>query len=174
MNADALITRLERMPGVVRALVSGLPLAEANFKPPDGAWSILEIVNHLADEDREDFRLRLKSTLENPSARWPPNDPEAWALQRRYNEQELGESLARFERERRESVRWLRSLGETDWQVAYQHPKAGTITAGELLVSWAAHDALHIRQIAKRLFELAARDGAPEGFGTRYAGEWKA
>jgi hypothetical protein len=40
------------------------------------------------------------------------------------------------------------------------------------MVSWAAHDMLHLRQIAKRLFQIAQRDG--DGFSTDYAGEWKA
>jgi hypothetical protein len=57
-----------------------------------------------------------------------------------------------------------------DWSVAYQHPKVGPIRAGDLLTGWAAHDALHLRQISKRLFQLAERDGA--GFTSRYAGEW--
>jgi hypothetical protein len=134
----------------------------------------VEIVNHLADEDRDDFRFRLRSTLEDPSREWPKTDPEGWAVQRRYIEQDLAESMARFERERAESLAWLRSLRSPDWSRAYIHPKVGPVTAGELMVSWAAHDSLHVRQIAKRLFELAAKQGEPEGFGTRYAGEWGA
>jgi hypothetical protein len=39
-----------------------------------------------------------------------------------------------------------------------------------LLASWAAHDALHLRQIARRLHGLAARDAGP--YGVAYAGEW--
>jgi len=85
-----------------------------------------------------------------------------------------GDWLIAFAREREASLLWLRSLGNVDWKIAYIHPKVGPVTAGELLVSWAAHDALHVRQIAKRMFELAARDGEPEGFSTRYAGEWSA
>jgi hypothetical protein len=50
------------------------------------------------------------------------------------------------------------------------HPKVGATAAGDVMASWAAHDALHLRQIAKRLWELAGRDGAP--FRTGYAGEW--
>ena len=42
----------------------------------------------------------------------------------------------------------------------------------DLLTSWAAHDALHLRQIAKRLFQLAERDGGE--YNSRYAGEWRA
>ena len=174
MDVQAIIARLERSPAALSALLAGVPEPEARFKPPDGAWSMLEVVNHLADEDRDDFRLRLKSTLDSPTSPWPPIEPVGWAIKRKYNEQDLRESLARFEHERAESVGWLKGLANQDWNSAHQHPKFGPISAGDLLVAWAAHDALHIRQIAKRLFELAARDGEADGFKSRYAGEWTA
>jgi hypothetical protein len=145
---------------------------EATWKPPSGAWSILEIVCHLGDEEVDDFRTRLRLTLEDPSQDWPKIDPEGWARERRYNERDLGESLERFARERAASVAWLRSLRDVDWSRAATHPRLGSLRAGDLMASWAAHDALHLRQIAKRLHELAAAD-AP-GFDAGYAGEWRA
>ncbi len=143
---------------------------EARFKPPTGAWSILEIINHLADEEVDDFRRRLELILRDPALPWPPIDPEGVAAARQYNQQDLDESVDRFMRQRAESVRWLRSLGRVDWAAEHAHPTAGPISTGDLLASWAAHDALHLRQIAKRLHELAGRD-AP-GFQTAYAGQW--
>ena len=172
MNAALLIDRLERFASVLAPLVRDLPESDAKFKPPTGAWSILEIVCHLADEEVEDFRARLKLTLESPETPWPKIDPEGAARDRRYNEQDLTQALDRFTRERHASIAWLRSLGTPDWNLAYTHPKFGPQTAGMLLASWAAHDALHLRQIAKRFYELAARDGAPHTTG--YAGEWGA
>ena len=174
MNAAGIIARMENIPEAIRAMCTGLTIADSHFKPPSGAWSIVEIVCHLVDEDRDDFRKRLKLTLESPGTPWPLNDPEAWARDRQYQDRDLHEALDNFAKERAESMVWLRSLGTVDWTTAYQHPKVGPVTAGELLVSWAAHDALHVRQIAKRMFELAARDGETDGFSTRYAGEWGA
>jgi len=172
MNATMIIDRLERMTTLLPALVAGLPDGDVKFKPPTGAWSILEVVNHLVDEEVLDFRMRLKLTLEQPGTPWPVNDPEGWAIEKKYNEQDLAGSLVRFVTERAASVRWLRGLESPDWNKAYQHPRVGPVPAGMLLASWQAHDALHIRQIAKRMFELASRD-APE-YSTRYAGEWGA
>ena len=176
MNATAIINRLERMTKLLPSLVSGLPLEDARWKPPSDAWSIVEIVNHLVDEETLDFRVRVRLTLESPMADWARTDPEGWAVEKRYNEQDLEGSVLRFVQERAESVRWLRSLGgelgpeSAAWTRAHPHPRMGPLAAGMLLASWQAHDALHIRQIAKRLFELASRD-APE-YSTRYAGEW--
>jgi hypothetical protein len=170
MNADSLIGRLEHTGRAIRALASGVPDADARWKPESGAWSILEIVCHLADEEESDFRVRLRSTLEDPSKHWPGIDPEGWARERRYNEQDLAKNLDRFTREREASLEWLRSLDGPDWSRAHAHLTIGELTAGDLLASWAAHDALHLRQITKRLFELTERDAG--GCSTRYAGSW--
>lgn len=169
-NATGLIDRLERAPAAVRALVGVISPADTRWKPDAKSWSVLEVVCHLADEECEDFRVRLRLLLEDPVRDWPPIDPEGWAVQRNYAEHALDERLDRFEHERRGSVAWLRSLGEIDWSRAKTHPRLGPMRAGDLLGAWAAHDALHLRQIARRVHQLAQRDAHP--FETGYAGSW--
>lgn len=173
IHPQRIIDRLERFPPALRgaALSAG---DDARFKPAPEHWSVLEIVCHLGDEEAEDFRVRLKATFSGEA--WPVLDLEGIAQRRGYNARNLEQELRRFERERRESVAWLRGFLDrtptADWSTAYQHPKFGPIRAGDLLSSWAAHDALHLRQIAKRLYNLASRDA--EGFSTGYAGDWSA
>lgn len=173
MNDAALQRLTDQMasfPGALAALLGGLPDDDGRWKPCHGGWSIVEIVNHLVDEESEDFRTRVRMTLEEPGKAWPPIDPEGSAVSRKYNERELGESLERFASARIESVAWLRRLSNPDWQKTYSHPSIGEMRAGDIMISWCAHDALHLRQISKRLFELAQRDGT--GFKTDYAGDW--
>lgn len=170
MNAPALINSLAGFAATLPVLVARVSDADARFKPSSGAWSILEIVCHLVDEEVEDFRTRLRLTLENPTTPWPPLDPEGVAKSRRYNEQNLAERVGTFVRERRASVAWLRTIQQPNWENAYSHPKWGPISAGMLMTAWAAHDMLHLRQIAKRRYELALRDGSPYSAG--YAGAW--
>lgn len=170
MQIDRLIERMERFPGALHALLEGLDPECARWKPPSGAWSILEIVCHLGDEEVDDFRTRVRMTLEDPGRDWPPIDPEGWARERGYNERDLAERLARFASERTDSVEWLRSLKQPDWSSERVHPKLGSMRAGDVMAAWAAHDALHLRQIAKRLHELAGVDAG--GFDTEYAGRW--
>ena len=172
MNTQPIIERMDRFSSVLPALVSGLSPAEALWRPDEQTWSILEVVCHLADEEAGDFRPRLERTLADPQPEWDGIDPEGWAVARRYREADLAEQTARFVAERQRSVLWLMGLGKVDWQRAYEHPRFGAIRAGDLLAAWAAHDALHLRQIAKRLYELANHDAA--GFDSAYAGEWKA
>ena len=100
-----------------------------------------------------------------------PIDPEGWAVERRYNEGDLAEQVQRFVSLRGESINWLRGLSNPKSSNTFVHPK-GEISAGDLLASWAAHDALHLRQIAKRLFQMTQRDAGE--YSTAYAGSWTA
>jgi hypothetical protein len=164
-----LIARLERFAGVLPALAAVVTEAEARWKPAPEHWSVLEVCRHLLDEEREDFRPRLESLLRDPAAPWAKLELEGIAERRKYNEADLKETVAAWVAERKKSIAWLRALDSPDWATTYKHPK-GDIRAGDLLASWAAHDALHLRQIARRLHQLAARDAGEFKIG--YAGEW--
>jgi uncharacterized damage-inducible protein DinB len=168
MDANALMRRLERFPGALAALLAGLPEEDWRWRPAEGGWSILEVVNHLADEEVEDFRARTRSTLEDPERDWTPIDPAGAVVTRRHQEKDPAESLRRYAAERANSLAWLRGLAAPRWENERRHPVAGALRAGDLLAAWAAHDALHLAQVARRLHALAARDGAPYSVG--YAG----
>ncbi len=171
MNSQSLIDSLQRFADILPAVVNGISVEDARWRPEDGAWSILEIVTHMADEEVEDFPARLKRTLADPNQKWSPIDPERWAVERCYNDGDLSEQVQRFVSLRGESINWLRGLSDPKWSNTYVHPK-GEISAGDLLASWAAHDALHLRQIAKRLFQMTQRDAGEHS--TAYAGSWTA
>lgn len=167
-NLPAMIDRLACFPRVLQTLATGVTDEGLRFKPAPRHWSILEVFCHLADEEERDFRPRIERTLAQAS--WEPIDPERWAHQHRYNEQSPAEVLARFATLREQSLAWLHGLGAPDWEAAHRHGILGSIRAGDLMASWVAHDALHLRQIARRLYELAGRDAAP--YSTAYAGDW--
>lgn len=172
MNHELLIARMAAFPAALRAAVSVVSLADARFKPAPEHWSILEICCHLLDEEREDFRARVRSTLEDPTRAWMNLNHDQIAERREYNARELEPILSEFTREREASVVWLQGLASPDWSRTYEHPQFGPLRAGDLMASWAAHDALHLRQIAKRVYNLTQRD-APS-FKLVYAGDWTA
>ncbi len=169
MNTQLLIGRLAGFAETLPAAVAGMQDPDPRWRPAQGSWSILEIVAHLADEEVEDFRTRVELTLRDPELPWPPIDPEAAAVERRYNEADLGETVSRFVAARRESIAWLQQLRDPDWSRTHRHT-LGDIRAGDVLAAWVAHDALHLRQIAKRLFQLTQRDAGE--YSTAYAGRW--
>jgi hypothetical protein len=147
----------------------GVTQVEARFKPNPESWSVLEVVCHLCDEEREDFRQRLDIILHRPTEKWPPIDPVGWVTTRRYNERNLSETLDSFLAERDKSLTWLKSLSTPNWEAEYIAP-FGLIKAGDMLASWVAHDTLHMRQLVElrrgRIVSLA------EPFDVRYAGDW--
>ncbi len=49
--------------------------------------------------------------------------------------------------EREKSVHWLKGLTTPDWNAVDNYPFGKTMPAEKILVSWLAHDYLHIRQI---------------------------
>lgn len=172
MNFQKQIASLERFGAILPEVVGNVSEVDSRWKPADGAWSILEIVGHLADEEEFDFRERIRFTLADPSASWPAIDPEGWAVERRYNQQRLTAVVSRFTSLRKESVSWLRSLENPDWSQTHRDARSDPLRAGDLLAAWAAHDWLHLRQISKRMYQMAARDAGD--YSIRYAGVWNA
>jgi hypothetical protein len=169
MKTDLIIHHLETNRLVFQSLLEGKEPDEYNFRPDKNSWTILEILCHLYDEEREDFRTRVKNTLTNPGKQPPPIDPPGWVKNRKYAEQLYGERLKSFLTERKESIKWLRSLNNPSWKNAYTHPTAGVMTAYGLLANWLAHDYHHIRQINRRLYEYLQKKS---GVDLEYAGEW--
>ena len=146
---------------VFRHLFKDLSIRQARWKPEEDRWSQLEVINHLYDEEREDFRQRLKLVLKDPQTPWPPIDPEAWVVERGYNQRNLNESLLNFFAERIASLKWLNGLPAPDWQAAHDHPRMGLLSAEQILVNWVAHDLFHIRQATDLHFAWLTRSVAP-------------
>ena len=170
MDLNQYVAHLEASAAVIAALARGVPDEQARWKPAPEEWSVLEVINHLYDEEREDFRARLDLTLHQPDRPLPPNDPEGWVVARAYDERDLSESLERFLAERRQSVEWLRALTDPDWSIPWNNPRRPGLRAGDLLAAWAAHDLLHGRQLVELRCKWLVSHAAPYAVG--YAGPW--
>jgi hypothetical protein len=154
--------------GVIAALVDGVGIEQARWRPAPERWTIVEVINHLADEEHEDFRRRFALTITDPAAEWPPIDPQGAITERGYNDRELRASLDAFLEQRTRSLEWLDSLTDVDLDCQHEHPVFPPLKAGDLLVSWVAHDLHHIRQIVQlKLEHLTAHAGA---YSVEYAG----
>ena len=116
-------------------------------------WCLLEILCHLYDEEREDFRFRIKWVLERPDEIPPPFNPINWVTDHNYMQQDYSVMLEKFFKERESSLIWLKSLENANWNNSFEHPKLGTMSAKYFLNNWLAHDYLHIRQIVKLKFD---------------------
>jgi len=91
MQFDSLYQELKHSTEMIRALLAGVTAEEAKVKPGEKSWSILEVICHLYDEEREDFREHLDFILYRQNEEWHRIHPEAWVTERRYNEQGLAD-----------------------------------------------------------------------------------
>ncbi len=163
MNLEHYTNRMAANAKVVESLLRGV--SEAHWRPDDQSWSLLEVINHLYDEEREDFRLRLDYTLHRPGEEWPSIDPQGWVISREYRKRELSESLSNWLDERARSLEWLASLQKPDARAT----PWGQMRAGDLLAAWLAHDHLHIRQMNELHYAWHKAHAQP--YSVEYAGE---
>jgi hypothetical protein len=162
--------RLARGAALVHILFEAHADEVVRRRPAPGQWSLLEIVNHLADEEVLDFRARVQSTLEDPRRPWDPTAPEEWVVAHGYATRDPAESLARFMAERQRTCDWLRAAKNAAWDNVHHHPRGGPLSLRMLLGIWVAHDLLHVRQMLRVLHAQTAALIAPDTLD--YAGKW--
>ena len=169
MEFKTLYQELTHSTEMLRSLLAGIGAEEARMKPSKATWSILEVTCHLYDEEREDFREHLDFILHRQDEEYHRIDPQGWVKQRRYNQQDFKKMQAKFFRERRKSLLWLKGLKDADWNITYK-ASWGSMSAGVMFASWIAHDNLHIRQLVELRRWHIERMSKP--YKIRYAGEW--
>ncbi len=152
-----------------KSVLSAISKQEYLWKSAPDKWCMLEIVCHLYDEERNDFRERLNHVLTTPDLPMTDIDPISWVTLNDYINQDYHEMLNRFLMERKNSIKWLNSLSSPDYNQAYFHPKFGSLNGELFLANWLAHDYLHFRQIAKLKYDFLKFQ---TGQNLKYAGNW--
>jgi len=163
MNAPAfkrLVTEHLRFPTTLLNLVAGLEESLWRDREAPERWSPLEIVRHLLDEEREDFRVRAQTAVQGAD-QVPGIRPQEWVTERRYNEADIQATLEEFEQERLVSCDWLRSLTLEQLDAELPRPDGTTMRAGDFIASWRIHDLLHLRQLTAAVATLEGRLLAP-------------
>ncbi|WPP51434.1 DinB family protein [Catalinimonas niigatensis] len=169
MDHAFIISELTRNKEVFAQLLGHKAEAAIRWKPAADQWCLLEIVCHLLDEEREDFRARIQHLFEHPDTAPPSFDPLLWVTERKYMEQDYEAKVEAFLQEREQSVQWLQSLENPAWTNSYEHPQGGRPDAEHFLANWLGHDYLHIRQISRINYRyLQEHTHNP----LRYAGNW--
>ena len=169
MKFESLYQELENSTEMIRALLAGISQKEAQVKPDAESWSILEVVCHLYDEEREDFREHVDFILHRQNEEWHQIDPQSWVPERKYNQQSLTEMQEKFFGERWKSLEWLKGLSAANWDMVYTS-QYGSTTAAEMFACWVAHDNLHVRQLTELRRNWIERLTQP--YNLEYAGDW--
>ena len=169
MEFSTLYQELQNSTEMIRALLVGITQAEARYKPTPESWSILEVVCHLYDIEREDFREHLDFILHRQNEEYHVIDPQRWVTERKYNEQSFVEMQEKFFAERKNSLEWLSENSNSDWETTYTS-EYGSASAGEMFSCWVAHDNLHIRQFVE--LRRARIENITKPYPLEYAGDW--
>lgn len=96
MDHTFIIDKLESNAATFKSLLAGLNREEYTWKEKAEKWRLLEVVCHLYDEEREDFRARVKHTLETPDQPMPSINPPDWVTSRNYMQQDFEAKLHAF------------------------------------------------------------------------------
>lgn len=152
---QALLGILRETPRRLDETLRGLPRPLLVWTPAPGHWSILEVVCHLRDMERDAYLARYRRLLGRDGApaapgpvRLPNIDPDQAALEGDYRRQRLSEVVRDWRRLRRQSLDLLGSLDEAAWQAPGVHETDGPLDLQELVRRHArGNDEAHLRQI---------------------------
>ena len=149
-NLSHALEVLDRTPAVLRAWLAGLSddWVRANYGP--ATFSPFDVVGHLIHGEETDWIPRAEIILAHGEAR--PFTPFARFAQFEASRgKTLADLLDSFARLRAGNVARLRGFALTEADLARRgrHPELGTVTLGQLLATWVAHDLSHIAQIAR-------------------------
>ena len=169
MEFMTLYRELVQSTEMIRAMLQGIDQEQSQVKPDAKSWSILEVVCHLYDTEREDFREHLDFILHRQDEEYHSIDPQGWVTERNYNQRDFAESQEKFFAERQSSLEWLKTISESNWDVTYSS-EYGSLTAGEMFSCWVAHDNLHLRQLVE--LRRARIEVIAKPYPIEYAGDW--
>ena len=151
---------LRGTPAAVKAALKGIPRAELLWTPAPGKWSILEIVCHLRDMERDAYLARYRRILEEETPTLPDADGDVYSLENDYRSQKLSEVVRDWTRLRREVLRLLSKVKREEWERAGIHETAGRLTMADFVRRHAiGNDEAHLGQIAaiRRRFQILSR-----------------
>jgi hypothetical protein len=166
MDLKSVIEQLDHQGKAMVALGQGLTQEQANWQPAEEEWSVRQVFKHLVREEIVDFRRYLVGAFKDTA----PDMDLAEAFEAEEGQYDLEELVEIFADEREQSLDWLAALDEPDWDLEIEMHWGGTLKTGDMLISWPAHDLLHLRQLVALRFAITEAAGKP--YGVRYAGEW--
>ncbi len=146
-NQDPLEVMRELVPSVTRA-TEGLSPDELRAPEAEGKWSIIEVVQHLADSELVlGFRMRMALAHDEPEL--AGFDQDLWASRLRYRERELDYALTELQHGRDTTLRLVASLRPPEFHRFGRHAERGDESIARMIELAAGHGLVHLRQIER-------------------------
>ncbi len=122
----------------LRNAVAGLSREDLLARPGPGAWSIQELVIHLADSDAIAIdRMKRMLTEDNPQLLYA--DETSYVDRLHHDQQSIDDALTLFDVGRRQWARVLRLLPDDAFSRQGTHNRAGIVTVGKYVEGYSKH-----------------------------------
>ncbi|NLX10218.1 MAG: DUF664 domain-containing protein [Chloroflexi bacterium] len=139
------IERLRQTPDEIAGLLTDLSASDLMRQPPDGGWSIQQVLAHLRDsQGLLDGRVRLMLAQDDPPL---VSLGAADLLGDAAQPVTAGEIFERYRAERDELLDLLEDIPLMAWGRTGQHPEFGQVTIRQQASYFAGHELIHLRQL---------------------------
>lgn len=165
----AQLKSLAETPARLKVALKGVPRKLLLWTPGPGKWSILEIVAHLRDMERDAYLARYRRILAEDNPTLPDLDGDLIALRDDYRSMKLPDLMRDFVKLRKECLRLLKSVKSAQWDRVGTHETAGPLSMDGLLRRQSiGNDEAHLGQIEdikKRAAAFEALEAGPKKLG---------
>ncbi len=169
LERAALLKIVAETPARLKAALKGVPKKLLLWTPGPGKWSILEIVAHMRDMEREAYLARYRRILAEENPTLPDIDGDICAIRDDYRSLRLPDLLRDWLKLRKECLKLLKSVRGARWERMGTHETAGPLTMDALLRRQAVgNDEAHLAQIdgiKKRAAALESLESGPKKVG---------
>lgn len=117
-----------------------------HFRSSPDAWTIHEIVVHIADSEANSF-VRCRRFIAEPGSTVLGYDENQWAKSLNYRQQSPEDALELFKWLRHNSYALIKDLPETVWSNTVVHSENGVMTMDDWLDTYERHIRDHIGQM---------------------------
>jgi hypothetical protein len=139
---------LGALPDRLATLLSGVDEAALRRAEADGKWSMIEIVQHLADAEMING-VRYRYILAHDTPPITGYDQDALAQRLHYGDADLAETVELLRVTRRANLRLLSRLTSDERQRSGLHTERGLESVDRLMHLHAAHDLVHLKQLER-------------------------
>jgi hypothetical protein len=147
IGREELLAELESMPLFLEKVFAGLSAEQITRSGPEGLFSPVEQVWHLADLEREGFAARIDRLERELDPHLPDFDGAAVAAARNYRSLSLEAGLKAFRAARAGNVEKLRRMSDEAWPRSGIQEGLGKVSLCDIPAMIRAHDAAHKEEI---------------------------